>query len=56
MSKKKSEKRVTKLVRFSYNSHNKLKTFSKERKETMSKILDHIIEMYFKHQRLYELD
>ena len=55
MSKKKRERRVTKLVRFSYNSHNKLKAFSKERKQTMSKVLDHIIEMYFKHQQFYEL-
>lgn len=50
------KQRITKLVRFSITSHELLKKFSKERKTTMSKSLDHIIKKYFKHQKLYELD
>lgn len=56
MPKKKRKKRVTKLVRFSYYSHNLIKKLSRKRKTTMSKTLDHIIKKYFKHQDLYELD
>lgn len=50
------EKRVTKLVRFSVSSHNHISRLAKDKKTTMSKILDHIINKYFKYQRLYEDD
>lgn len=56
MSKKRQEKRVTKLVRFSYTSHKLLKTLARIRKMTMSKTLDHIINKYFKYQDLYEIN
>lgn len=48
--------RVTRLVRFSNNSHKKLKKSARARKMTMSKTLDHIVNRYFKHQTLYEND
>ena len=50
------EKRVTKLARLSSTAHYHVRRLAKNNKTTMSKILDHIINKYFTHQRLYEGD
>ena len=41
--------RVTKLVRFSTDSHKQIKELSKKEKMTMSKTLDFIISNFFKY-------
>lgn len=56
VSKRWKETRITKLVRFSSTSHQSVKRLAKERKLTMSRTLDHIINKFFEHQNLYELD
>ncbi len=48
--------RVTKLVRFSTRSHYLVKQLAKERKMTMSKTLDFIINKFIKNQKHYEID
>ena len=56
VSKRWKEARVTKLVRFSKASHLSIKQLARERKITMSKTLDHIINKFLEHQDLYELN
>lgn len=48
--------RVTKLIRTSLKSHDKVKRFAKKHKTTMSKALDYIIKKYFKNHKFYEDD
>ena len=53
---RKKKRRITKLVRFSKDSHMRLQRLAQVRKSTMSQTLDFIIKKFFQHQPLYEND
>lgn len=50
------KRRKTTLARISENSLERVRRFSKIRKETMTQSFDHIINKFFKHQKHYEVD